>query len=268
MIKIVKPEVRLINHIGWETCAKAARVCTESSTIEEIMTTSEKDEQILKRVVGYGHLAITEFSYFVFAISGISRTLTHQLVRKRIASYAQQSMRYTSQSGEYKIIVPESMMDKKVRVDSPYVDKEYAQWTMNLSLEEFAGMANQFYEGMQEQNVPNEDARFGLLEASHTQIFVAMNGHALLDFFNERCCTSAQWEIRTIANQMLKIVKIVEPMLFESSGPKCLKNSFCHEAKKKWNGCKRSPHISEFKEKDEIIKVLQDEIDRLKRGID
>jgi thymidylate synthase (FAD) len=201
MIKIVKPEVRLIKHIGWETCAKAARVCTEASSIDEIMNSNEKDEQILKRVIGYGHLAITEFSYFIFAISGVSRTLTHQLVRKRIASYAQQSQRYCSQAGEYKIVIPDSMKDKISDIELS--DHKF----IKVSLKDFAEISNQFYEDMQSQGVSNEDARFGLLEASHTQIFVAMDGHALLDFFCERTCQSAQWEIRHIANQMLKIVK-------------------------------------------------------------
>ena len=56
-----------------------------------------------------------------------------------------------------------------------------------------------------------------------------MNAHALMDFFNVRCCQRAQREIRDMANKMLKLVKEDSPTLFKDAGPNCKKYLFCPE---------------------------------------
>jgi thymidylate synthase (FAD) len=71
--------------------------------------------------------------------------------------------------------------------------------------------------------VPAEDARYLLPNCVATQLVVTMNFRSLLHFFAERTCNRAQWEIRSIANQMLEQCKQLYPCVFENAGPHCMK---------------------------------------------
>jgi thymidylate synthase (FAD) len=233
--------------------AKAARFCTSSDTIQEIMSSRENDEKILERVVDYGHFSVLRFDWWIFGIENVSRTLTHQLVRKTAGvCFAQESMRYTSQNGVYKIIIPESLRDKSTEI------KLNDGSLINISLEDLAYMSHQFYEKIQKQDVPKEDARFGLLEASNTKIMFGINSQALLDFFAERTCSCAQWEIRDCAKEMLKLCKEVDPTVFKNAGPKCIRIGHCPEAKSKWCGFRphKSEPISLKMNKEEILETI------------
>ena len=67
-----------------------------------------------------------------------------------------------------------------------------------------------------------EDARFVLPNACDTKMILTMNARSLLNFFHLRCCNRAQWEIRDVATQMLKLVKPIAPTIFAKAGPGCL----------------------------------------------
>ncbi|MEG1027657.1 MAG: FAD-dependent thymidylate synthase, partial [Oscillospiraceae bacterium] len=75
-----------------------------------------------------------------------------------------------------------------------------------------------------------EDARFVLPNAAETKMVVTMNARSLNNFFRLRCCNRAQWEIKNLADEMLKLVKEVAPTLFRKSGPPCLLGK-CPEGK-------------------------------------
>ena len=172
----------------------------------------ERLRKVLRAVIDMGHTSVVEHAYFTFAISGVSRALTHQLVRHRIASYSQQSQRYVEQEREY--IVPPSI-EKNFR-------KEY---------EEMMKKIWDFYDMLKEK-VPVEDARYVLPNASATRIVVSMNARSLLNFFELRCCLHAQWEIRKLAWKMLKLVREVAPTIFEKAGPPCKTRHVCPMNKK------------------------------------
>ena len=172
----------------------------------------ERLRKVLRAVIDMGHTSVVEHAYFTFAISGVSRALTHQLVRHRIASYSQQSQRYVEQEREY--IVPPSI-EKNFR-------KEY---------EEMMKKIWDFYD-MLKETVPVEDARYVLPNASATRIVVSMNARSLLNFFELRCCLHAQWEIRKLAWKMLKLVREVAPTIFEKAGPPCKTRHVCPMNKK------------------------------------
>ena len=76
-----------------------------------------------------------------------------------------------------------------------------------------------------------EDARFVLPNACETKIVVTMNARTLMSFFRHRCCNRAQWEIRAVADEMLRLCKQVAPNLFKYAGPACV-HSACPEGKK------------------------------------
>lgn len=209
--------------------AVAARLCYSPVGVEQLMEdlSSEEINKLVKFVVKSGHLSTTEHIYFTFAIEGVSRALTHQLVRHRLASYNQQSQRYVKFYGNYEYIVPPSVKN------NPQVFPEFKALVDKI---------HDFYEEMLKSGVEAEDARYILPNASETKIIVSMNGRELLHFFTVRCCNRAQWEIKELATGMLKDIKKVCPVVFEKAGPNCLRGP-CTEGK---FTCDNPPKASDF----------------------
>ncbi|MGQ9760075.1 MAG: FAD-dependent thymidylate synthase [Candidatus Methanomethylicaceae archaeon] len=197
--------------------AASARQCySKFSAVRAVQDLTDADiERLLKKVIESGHLSVLEHASFTFAIEGISRACSHQLVRHRIASYSQQSQRYVKLD-EIDFILPDSVIkDEKTR-------KEFS---------EVLELCKNCYKQMLERGIPAEDARYILPQASPTKIVVTMNARSLLNFFELRCCLSAQWEIRRLAEEMLKLVKGVAPRIFKNAGPFCVSRKFCPEKK-------------------------------------
>lgn len=164
----------------------------------------EKVSGILKKVVGYGHHSVVEHANFTFAIKGISRACSHQLVRHRLASYSQQSQRYVKFE-EMEHATPARIKNNET-AKNIYDDAMKTVAKAYLELKEL---------------VPAEDARYVLPNAALTNLMVTMNARELLHFFRLRCCTRAQWEIRQMSELMLKEVKKVAPVIFENAGASC-----------------------------------------------
>ena len=152
---------------------------------------------------------------FTFAIEGISRACSHQLVRHRGASYSQKSQRY----------IP--MRRLKERVIVPPLVKEKA----NELFSDHVEAASEAYERIVERGVPREDARFVLPNAAETDLLMTMDGNSLFHFFGLRCCNRAQWEIRALADEMLNEVRGTEPELFRGAGPYCFQLGHCPEGR-------------------------------------
>jgi thymidylate synthase (FAD) len=179
-------------------------------------------KRIIKRVTGYGHVSVIEHASFTFSIEGVSRAMTHQLVRHRIASYTQQSQRYVTYDTLEKYVTPPSI-----------ADKVEAKKMFDETLERIS----ETYKKLLKLGIPKEDARFILPNAAKTNIIVTMNTRELRHFFNLRCCVRAQWEIREVATEMLRQAKKVAPVLFENAGPSCVKLGYCPEGKMKPSEC-------------------------------
>ena len=188
--------------------------------------------KIMKSCYKSGHHAVLEFADFTFHISGVSRALTHQLVRHRLASYAQRSQRYCGEN-EFNYVIPPSICKN---------EEAYKHYT------NFMRECNELYEDLQKAGIPNEDARYVLPNACETTIEVKMNGRTLIHFFNERLCTRAQWEIRQIAMMMKKCVKEHNEQCAEFAKlfvPKCeahLGTPFCTER----STCGRHPLLKDI----------------------
>jgi thymidylate synthase (FAD) len=208
-------KVRLISHTpdAEKICGMAARICYKNiNSIDELEDNITEKEIItsLESCLKSGHHSVIEHANFTFAIEGVSRALTHQLVRHRIASYSQQSQRYIDMR-EFNFITPPT-------IKSDYeMKKRYDEYMKNVPYEEFSA------------GVPKEDARFVLPNACESKIIVTMNARSLYNFFKLRCCTHAQWEIRILANKMLDLVKDVAPNLFRYAGPSCVCEKICRE---------------------------------------
>ena len=211
-------KVTLITHTPEpeKVIAGAAKLCYSSSDIESLMNglTTEKIETFIKKLTDLGHQSPLEHCSFTFGIEGISRALSHQLVRHRIASYSQKSQRYVKE-GQFEYIIPPKIIENRA-------DKNV--------YENFMKYAQETYDYFIRNGIPAEDARFVLPNACETKIIVTMNIRTLLHFFEERCCNRAQWEIRHMAYAMLRICKEVAPNLFAKAGASCVRGK-CKEGK-------------------------------------
>lgn len=202
----------------------AAKLCYSRSGIDKIQENldDEKIRKFLNMLMSYGHESPIEHVSFTFGIEGVSRTLTHQLVRHRIASYSQQSQRYVKLNQFEYIIPPEIEKDeeaKKIFINSMNESQKAYDKLTNILVEKYI---KEGYKKRDAEKKAIEDARYVFPNACETKILVTMNARALMNFFKHRCCNRAQWEIRNLANLMLIEVKKVAPTLFKYAGPSCL----------------------------------------------
>jgi thymidylate synthase (FAD) len=230
-----KLSVTLIQHTPdpEKTIAAAAKLCYSHSGAAQLMDdlTPEAVEKFLGRLMTMGHASPIEHATFTFAIEGVSRSLTHQLVRHRLASFSQQSQRYVSEKAGFDYIVPPEIaaipeareiyvkaMDNDQAAYDALAEKLIAKHKAELIA---AGKSEkEAARAAEKQSI--EDARYVLPNGCETKIVVTMNVRELLHFFNQRCCNRAQWEIRACATQMLKQCRDVAPILFAKAGPPCV----------------------------------------------
>lgn len=220
----MKVELISYSNLGEKVCGIASKTCVS----ESIPTVDDDVTKSLKAAMASGHSAVLEHWSATFAISGVSRALSHQLVRHRIASFSQQSQRYVNMDN-FEYVTPQTILDVKDSFDMgdecPSNEPLYAwDWIMRE--------INGLYRALIDKGVPEEDARYILPNACCTNIVVSMNARELRHFFRLRCCTRAQWEIREMANLMLSEVKKVAPTIFEDAGASCVATGRCPEGKK------------------------------------
>lgn len=191
-------------------CAAAAFTSWKQKTTVQLFSELNETEAMdfLRMVIGFGHESVMEHANFTFAVSGISRACSHQLVRHRIASFTQQSQRYIKfKNEEIEFVTPPSISS------NPIFKENY-----ELIMRQLARM----YELLISKGIPPEDARFVLPNASATNIVVTMNARELNHFFRLRCCERTQWELRNVADEMLKQALKIAPVLFGRAGPGCV----------------------------------------------
>ena len=197
-----------------KVCAAAARSCYSGDGASDLL--ERKDPAgFLAKVVGMGHESVIEHAVFTFSVEGVSRSLTHQLVRHRVASFSQQSQRYVSlETPTY--VTPETVKadEKKTEIYEAAMDKAWAA-----------------YNSLIELGIPPEDARYALPNGCTTNITITMNARELRHFFELRCCNRAQWEIREMADKMLELCQEVSPAIFANAGASCVRGP-CPEGAK------------------------------------
>lgn len=235
-------KVTLLQHTGEpeKIVAAAAKLCYSDSGVDNILDglTDEKTDKFLNMLMNLGHESPIEHVSFTFGIEGASRSLLAQITRHRLASYSVKSQRYVKE-GMFEYIIPpevEAIPEaKKVFLETMEQEQAaYDKLTEILFQKHFKALREQ---GMDEkqakikaEKAAIEDARFVLPNACETKMVVTMNARSLMNFFRHRCCSRAQWEIRALANEMLKLVQEVAPTLFKKAGPSCV-NGPCPEGK-------------------------------------
>ncbi|MEG0070831.1 MAG: FAD-dependent thymidylate synthase [Raoultibacter sp.] len=197
--------------------ATAARLCYAPVGAAELMETipEERVKSVLSTIMQSGHFSALEHASYTFAVDGVSRALTHQLVRHRIASFNQQSQRYVKFTDNVATIMPDTVSsnpDRKAIFDEAITAAVVA------------------YKKLLDAGVPAEDARYLLPNAAETKIVITMNVRELLHFFELRCCNRAQWEIRDMAHRMLELARPTAPYIFLDAGASCIRSG-CSEGK-------------------------------------
>lgn len=203
--------------------AAAAKVCYSPDSGKKVFEnlTNEESLKFLNRLMEMGHESPLEHTVFSFAVDGVSRALTHQLVRHRVASYSQKSQRYVQEIG-FEYVTPPIIQNDEV------IKENYDRAMKNCMFNYDVMVRRLLGEGRTKEQAC-EDARYILPNACCTNIIVTMNARELLHFFKVRCCNRAQWEIRELADKMLEECRKVAPVLFENAGPDCTKDRGCSE---------------------------------------
>ena len=274
-------KVKIIAHTPEpdKVVAQAGKLCYSAVGVDQITQklTEEEIARYVNMLASIGHESPLEHVSFTFAIEGISRACTHQIVRHRIASYSQQSQRYVKLE-QFEYIIPPAIEKnpeaKRIFIEAMERDQKAYDELVDLLLEDIlidkhaADYGNCIKEVLKENPdaVPDrskvldlyaekffedyrkaekqaiEDARYVFPNACETKIVVTMNARSLLHFFNVRCCNRAQWEIREMATEMLKECKKIAPALFKKAGPDCVYGK-CGEGKM---SCKHPRKEDEF----------------------
>ena len=176
-----KINVKLLYHTKdpERAVATAARLCYSAVGAADLIETMSDEQvaKILKIILAGGHSSTLEHASYTFAIEGVSRALTHQLVRHRMASYNQQSQRYVEVKEGLNFVKPQKIKDNA---------------EANQIFDDAIKSCEEAYEKLVAAGVPKEDARFILPNAAETKIVVTMNIRELLHFFSVRCCNRAQ----------------------------------------------------------------------------
>ena len=173
---------------------KAGRTCYCSTP--KAQPAGEKN--LTHRIIKNGHHSVLEHASATFRITGVSRSFTHQLVRHRLCAFSQRSQRYVNEKS-FAFVEPESIREKT---------------EAHRLFEEFMADATNAYCKLQELGIKNEDARFVLPNAVQSEIVLSANFRELRHIFCVRCDRHAQWEIREVALQMLRIMKKEAPSVF------------------------------------------------------
>lgn len=182
----------------------AGRICRNKDVNAVLKEAKDKPQEVkekfIQKLIKAGHESILEHVSFTFVVSNISRIATHQLVRHRVASYAQYSHR--GMDDELTFIIPDSLSDKMNEKEE-----------INNFIMGYLEQAGGFYYDLVKLGIPPEDARFMLPNGLASNIMFTMNGRELRHFLKLRLAKNAQWEIRQLAQEILKILNDVCPVL-------------------------------------------------------
>lgn len=197
------------------TCA--ARTCIRDKSFQSISEeiTKEDIERIIKKVIQKNHLSVLEHINFTFSISGVSRILTHQLVRHRIGSYSQLSQQHTDSSENEFSTPPEIQSD-------PELDKEYKEAVHNCQ---------KLYKRLVSNGISRGSARYILPSCFNSRIMVTMNARSLFNLLSQRECRTEEWEFREVAYLMHEKLMGIAPNIFKYAGPSCKNQLKCPEGK-------------------------------------
>ena len=195
-----------------ELIERCGRICYDSF---DRMTPPESTKRLIGHLIRSGHESVFEHASATFLVSGVSRALTHQLVRHRLASYSQRSQRYVKEKEPQYVTPPAIRNYGEVKNISPETGDDLS-YDLSDAYDYFMEKSWHMYNELLKLGIKGEDARFVLPNACHTEIAITMNFRELRHFFKLRTSKHAQWEIRDMAKEMWEKIKVYAPNVFET----------------------------------------------------
>lgn len=213
----------------------ACRTCYSELAPDEIFRRAvdgqidpARQRKLIQGVIESGHGSTIEHIVFTFGISGVSRTLSHQLVRHRAGvAFDQQSQRYVTFKGA-STMLPATLAEAEPDIRQRY--EEQIEGSMEL------------YGDLVAAGIPGEDARFVFPNATRTNLVMTTNLRALIHMSGLRLCTMAQWEIRRLFQLIRHEIFEVSPFLGSFLAPKCVALGYCDEMGNRDEHCPIRPH--------------------------
>jgi thymidylate synthase (FAD) len=233
---LVFPNREIVDRYYVPLIYTACRTCYSELAPDDIFEravdgriTPEKQRELIGRVIESGHGSTIEHVVFTFAITGVTRTLSHQLVRHRAGvAFDQQSQRYVEFKKGASTMLPQTIADA-----DPALRERY---------EEQVEGALETYDALVQAGIPGEDARFVFPNATRTNLVMTTNLRALIHMSGLRLCTMAQWEIRRLFQLIRHEVFTVSPFLGSFLAPKCVPLGYCDESGNRDGHCPIRPH--------------------------
>ena len=234
-VTLLFPDQEIVEKFYVPVIYTACRTCYSEEVPEEIFRRAVdgdfdpvKMQKLISSVIESGHGSTIEHIVFTFAITGVSRTLSHQLVRHRAGvAFDQQSQRYVKFKGAA------TMLPHSIAEGDPEMRERY---------EEQVDGALELYGEMLEAGLPGEDARFVFPNGTRTNLVMTTNLRALIHMSGLRLCTMAQWEIRRLFQLIRHEIFAVSPFLGSFLAPKCVPLGYCDEFKNRDGHCPIRPH--------------------------
>jgi thymidylate synthase (FAD) len=254
--RLVFPDRDIVERYYVPLIYTACRTCYSELAPDDIFDRAvdgriplDKQRELIGRVIESGHGSTIEHVVFTFAITGVTRTLSHQLVRHRAGvAFDQQSQRYVSYKKGASTMLPATIAEA-----DPELRERYD--------EQVAG-ALELYSEMLEAGIPSEDARFVFPNATRTNLVMTTNLRALIHMSGLRLCTMAQWEIRRLFQLIRHEVFAVSPFLGSFLAPKCVALGYCDESGNRDEHCPIRPHkdnvLAAWAEKARAAKTTRD----------
>lgn len=201
----IKMEVKLLSITP--NAEKHIERCTRICYNTEDRITNDSHINFFAGVIGRGHWSVLSHAHASFHIAGISRACSHQLVRHACLRYLQRSQRYCAE--EFEFVLPPTI---KGISETEILDEEDRTAFDALEDAAFTGWEN--YKEMMKKGIKKEDARYALTNACPTEIVVSGSLQAWWDFLRLRMSKSCQWELRTVAKRVYKVLQNECPNIF------------------------------------------------------
>lgn len=228
----------------------------DAITDEHYNEMQEKMWNLIKKVLDSGHQSVAEHVYFTFAIEGISRACSHQLVRHRHCTFSQQSQRYVEIKEDISLFEDKSYISDNYLEDKELIEilDKYFVWDHN-NYSQFHMLMQAMYIYLYQirEGIKPEDARSVLPNCTKTNMTVSVNFRELIHICNLRLCSRAQKEIRDLFKEIVECVRYEDERLASYLVPQCEVFGFCKEDK----CCGRKPKLSEIMN---TYKITHDEI--------
>lgn len=207
-MRIIEPSYEILTEISeggikeLQHIEKIGRVCYKSE--DKITENGESAKKFVQMLIGRGHEAMIEHSSLSVKFI-VDRGVSHELVRHRIASFAQESTRYCNYSKD--------KFDNGVTFIKPFFfdeeSEKYSRWLHSMSVAE-----HEYVELVKDGATPQE-ARSVLPNSTKTEITITANYREWRNFFKLRTAKAAHPQMTQVTRPLLKELKTILPIIFD-----------------------------------------------------